>query len=249
VEQRIQLRDLAAELGITTDETIAHAVVLGIHVMGPYSSLVEAEADLIRRSAGRDGLTRAKQPRRRKVRLWEVAKELGMTNDEAIALAVKLGMPVRSSSSSIWDAEADRLRRVAEREGLTRVDQPKDWKREFKLLVREQTPDTRMVDAVFAKWQIDGGAIERSHWRSRLVAHCRTSDLEGARRVYRELVDAGIEMDLFELARIAKVLLSSRGVGRVHDMPAAPVVAETPTNDDASGGPIRHDVSPESDYW
>ena len=58
------------------------------------------------------------------IRLHELAKELGMTNKEALDLAMVLGVPVKSHSSSIQEPQADRIRRRAERDGLTRPEQP-----------------------------------------------------------------------------------------------------------------------------
>ncbi len=63
-----------------------------------------------------------------KIRLHELAKELGMTNKETLDLAVALGIGVKSHSSSIEEAQADRVRRRAEREGLIRAEQPVEEK-------------------------------------------------------------------------------------------------------------------------
>ena len=59
-----------------------------------------------------------------KVRVYELARELGLTNAETIDLCEQLGIGVKSHSSSIVDAQADRVRRKAEREGLVRDEQP-----------------------------------------------------------------------------------------------------------------------------
>ncbi|MFZ0059014.1 MAG: translation initiation factor IF-2 N-terminal domain-containing protein, partial [Acidimicrobiales bacterium] len=60
----------------------------------------------------------------RKIRVYELARELGLTNKEALDLSLSLGIGVKSHSSSIEDAQADRVRRKAEREGLIREAQP-----------------------------------------------------------------------------------------------------------------------------
>ena len=57
-------------------------------------------------------------------RVYELARELGLTNDETLALCDALGIGVKSHSSSVQIAQADRLRRKAEREGLIREEQP-----------------------------------------------------------------------------------------------------------------------------
>jgi translation initiation factor IF-2 len=62
------------------------------------------------------------------IRVHELAKELGMTNAETVDLAAKLGVPVKSHSSSLNEAYADMLRRRAHRDGLTRDEQPEEPK-------------------------------------------------------------------------------------------------------------------------
>ena len=62
------------------------------------------------------------------MRVHELAKELGMTNGEAVDLALTLGVPVKSHSSSLNEAYADMIRRHAVRDGLTRPEQPEEAK-------------------------------------------------------------------------------------------------------------------------
>jgi translation initiation factor IF-2 len=62
------------------------------------------------------------------MRLHELAKELGMTNQEVVDLCGVLGVPVKSHSSSLNEAYADMVRRRALREGLTRDEQPEEPK-------------------------------------------------------------------------------------------------------------------------
>ncbi len=62
----------------------------------------------------------------KRIRVYELAKELGLTNKEALDLCVSLGIGVKSHSSSIEDAQADRARRKAEREGMVRAEQPQE---------------------------------------------------------------------------------------------------------------------------
>ena len=61
-----------------------------------------------------------------KIRVHELAKELGLTNKEAVDLCSVLGIGIKSHSSSIEEAQGDRLRRRAERDGLTRDVQPEE---------------------------------------------------------------------------------------------------------------------------
>ncbi len=63
-----------------------------------------------------------------KIRVHELAKELGLTNKEAVDLCVALGIGVKTHSSSIEEAQGDRVRRKAERDGLTRDTQPEEPK-------------------------------------------------------------------------------------------------------------------------
>jgi translation initiation factor IF-2 len=60
----------------------------------------------------------------KKIRVYELAKELGLTNKEGLELALSLGIGVKSHSSSIEDAQADRVRRKADADGLRRPVQP-----------------------------------------------------------------------------------------------------------------------------
>jgi translation initiation factor IF-2 len=62
----------------------------------------------------------------KKIRVHELAKELGLTNKEALDLAIALGIDAKSHSSSIEDAQADRVRRRAQRDGLIRAEQPEE---------------------------------------------------------------------------------------------------------------------------
>ncbi|MGH8981724.1 MAG: translation initiation factor IF-2 N-terminal domain-containing protein, partial [Acidimicrobiales bacterium] len=60
----------------------------------------------------------------KKIRVYELGRELGLTNKEALDLCVSLGIGVKSHSSSIEEAQADRVRRKADSQGLRRPVQP-----------------------------------------------------------------------------------------------------------------------------
>ena len=49
-----------------------------------------------------------------------------MTNAEMMTLCDAMGVGVKSHSSTLIEAQADRLRRRAERDGLTRPEQPEE---------------------------------------------------------------------------------------------------------------------------
>ena len=63
------------------------------------------------------------------IRVYELARELGLTNKECLDLCEALGIGVKSHSSSVQEAQADRVRRKAEREGLIRDQQPEEPKK------------------------------------------------------------------------------------------------------------------------
>jgi translation initiation factor IF-2 len=67
-----------------------------------------------------------------KIRVYELARELGLTNKETLDLCDALGVGVKSHSSSIVDAQADRIRRKADRDGLRRDVQPPEPEAEAK---------------------------------------------------------------------------------------------------------------------
>ena len=60
------------------------------------------------------------------IRVFALARELGLTNKETLDLCDALGIGAKSHSSSIVEAQADRVRRKAEREGLIRDEQPEE---------------------------------------------------------------------------------------------------------------------------
>src|SRR5580693_8843915 len=62
----------------------------------------------------------------KKIRVYELGRELGLTNKEALDLCLALGIGVKSHSSSIEDAQADRVRRKADAEGLRRAVSPEE---------------------------------------------------------------------------------------------------------------------------
>ena len=57
----------------------------------------------------------------KKIRIYELARELGVENDVVLQLATELKIGVKSHSSSIEDPMADRVRRLADSKGLRKV--------------------------------------------------------------------------------------------------------------------------------
>ena len=76
------------------------------------------------------------------VRVYELARELGLSNKETLDLCDALGIGAKSHSSSIVEAQADRVRRKAEREGLIRDEQPEEDK------PKKKAPATRKRPAI-----------------------------------------------------------------------------------------------------
>jgi translation initiation factor IF-2 len=62
----------------------------------------------------------------KKIRVHELARELGLTNKELLDISQQLGIGVKSASSSIEDPQADRVRRKVDSEGLRREVQPEE---------------------------------------------------------------------------------------------------------------------------
>ena len=81
-------------------------------------------------------------------RVYELARELGLTNDETLNLCDALGIGVKSHSSSVQVAQADRVRRKAEREGLIRQQQPPDSDAEQKQVAVKKKVAVKKQEAV-----------------------------------------------------------------------------------------------------
>ncbi|HEY5014745.1 MAG TPA: translation initiation factor IF-2 N-terminal domain-containing protein, partial [Acidimicrobiia bacterium] len=60
----------------------------------------------------------------KKIRVYELARELGVENHVVIELSEELKIGVKSHSSSIDDPSADRVRRLADSKGLRREPEP-----------------------------------------------------------------------------------------------------------------------------
>ena len=62
----------------------------------------------------------------KKIRIYELARELGISNEDVLELANELKIGVKSHSSSIEDPMADRVRRLADSKGMRRepVEEP-----------------------------------------------------------------------------------------------------------------------------
>jgi len=72
--------------------------------------------------------TKRKNQLAAKIRVYELARELGVANAQILELCDALGIGAKSHSSSIVDAQADRVRRKAEREGIVVEAPPEEEK-------------------------------------------------------------------------------------------------------------------------
>ena len=100
----------------------------------------------------------------KKIRVYELARELGLTNKEALDICIDLGIGVKSHSSSIEDAQADRARRKADREGLRRAVQPE-----------EPAPVPAAASTATARPRGAGGPRARRRRVGRGAARCRST--------------------------------------------------------------------------
>src|SRR5260370_2054642 len=62
-------------------------------------------------------------------RVHELAKELGLPNKELLDICEQLGIGGKSHSSSVQEAQADRVRRKADQLGIRREQQPEEPKK------------------------------------------------------------------------------------------------------------------------
>ncbi|MCZ7530688.1 MAG: translation initiation factor IF-2 N-terminal domain-containing protein [Acidimicrobiia bacterium] len=60
----------------------------------------------------------------KKIRVYELARELGVENKVVLELSEELRIGVKSHSSSIEEPQADRVRRLADSKGLRREPEP-----------------------------------------------------------------------------------------------------------------------------
>ncbi|HEX7276688.1 MAG TPA: translation initiation factor IF-2 N-terminal domain-containing protein, partial [Acidimicrobiales bacterium] len=116
-----------------------------------------------------------------RIRVYELARELGLTNKETLDLCIALGIGVKSHSSSIEDAQADRVRRKADREGLRRDVQPPEEPmpgRSGAPEARDDVPhkrDLRLITSRPASEQPDPGSYGQSYGQTAAAAHGQPS--------------------------------------------------------------------------
>jgi len=87
----------------------------------------------------------------KKIRIHELAKELGMTNAEVLDLCDVLGVAAKGPSSSLAEAYADMVTRRAQRDGLTRDEQPEEAKPVKKAPAKKAATKKQAADGADAK--------------------------------------------------------------------------------------------------
>ena len=134
------------------------------------------------RRAIRDGTTTRRRQRQReqrkrrtplatkKIRVYELARELGVENQVVLDLAERLKIGVKSHSSSIDDPSADRVRRLADSEGL-RQERPSSSRAGARARRRPGAP--RPGALLRPVGSTPGGAVARTGSRARPRARCR----------------------------------------------------------------------------
>ncbi|MBM3661083.1 MAG: hypothetical protein FJW95_16495, partial [Actinobacteria bacterium] len=98
----------------------------------------------------------------KKIRIYELARELGLSNEECLELCTELKIGAKSHSSSIEDPMADRVRRLADSKGIRRdpiVDEPAPVKKAAEKKVAEKkAPEKRPVEPAPVEAGDDGEA-------------------------------------------------------------------------------------------
>jgi hypothetical protein len=101
----------------------------------------------------------------KKIRVAELAKEIGLTNRDCLLLAQSMGITVKNVSSSMAEAQADRVRRKAAREGLGKP-AGSTGVNELKTKVEKRVSQTKQR----TRWPLpvayDDSLFDPKHWMS-----------------------------------------------------------------------------------
>jgi serine/threonine protein kinase len=124
---------VGSEFHISTSQTLNELIKLKVDVINVDVDGFRKHLDRLRLHFVKNSPTPTRFPRKnyetkKKIRVSDLAKELGLSNREALDLSKSMGIDVRSFSSSMLEAQADRVRRKAERDGLIRDRQPPETK-------------------------------------------------------------------------------------------------------------------------
>ncbi len=93
-----------------------------------------------------------------KIRVYELARELGVANSDVLDLCSALGIGAKSHSSSIVEPQADRIRRKADREGLRNT------------VVYEDEPAAKVEEKPVKKKAVKKKAVKKKAAKKKAVA-------------------------------------------------------------------------------
>ncbi|MDH4146585.1 MAG: translation initiation factor IF-2 N-terminal domain-containing protein, partial [Acidimicrobiia bacterium] len=137
-------------------------------------------------------------PLPQKIRLYELARELGLANQDVLDLCDTLGIGVKSHSSSVVEAQADRVRRRAQRDGLVRSPE-------------ERAAEEARAEAEQASAQrADGDAEARAEAEAREKAAADAAQAEAERAKVAEAERAAAEKAQAEQARAREAVEAER---------------------------------------
>ncbi len=141
-----------------------------------------------------------------------------MTNAEMMALCDRMGVGVKTHSSTLIEAQADRLRRRAEKDGLTRPEQPeepKPVKKVAKKAPKDDAAGETVKKTAAKKTAASKTAAPKAAVKKAAAKPARADDAAGAAPV--EVVDAPSPVDL----------PGSPSVAEADDRGTAPIVASS----------------------
>ena len=154
------------------------------------------------------------------MRVHELAKELGLTNKEAVDLCLVMGIDVKGHSSSIIEAQADRVRRRAERDGLVRDEQPQEPKPEKKAAAKKAPANKTAKEAHDADKPVKKAAAKKAPAKKTAAKPKPTATAAGVAEV--------------PVVKVAPVVVPEPGVETPIVEPAV-AATETPAPPEATG--------------
>ena len=103
----------------------------------------------------------------KRIRVYELARELGLSNKEALDLCERLRIGVKSHSSSIEDPQADRVRRLADSRGPSPAGRSPSPNRSRRLAAARAAPPAASGSPVgrAGRARPPGDPLHRGRWR------------------------------------------------------------------------------------
>ena len=164
----------------------------------------------------------------KKIRIAELAKELGLTNKEALDLSKTMGIDVKGVSSSMEEAQADRVRRKAVKDGLKRDVQPEEEKPAKKAAAKKAA--VKKVDAEDGSTPAPAKKASAKKAPAKKAAVAKVT-ADAVVEAPAPVVDAPAPVSVVETAQVveAPAPVVEAPAAAVVDTPAP--VAETPTGE------------------